>query len=257
MKKENKKAIIKFSILLIACTLLGGLVGSFSFKMSIKLADVPNVFNFFVLSNALQISIIYSTIMVFIIVLTAAYVLYCIKYTKNNYANLIEEDDDTGLHILDNKLSLNLWLTNAVIILEFLFISVMFFIFNNNLEEKNIGIYIYTIIVFIVGSFAAFMLQQKIINCLRLINPEKKGSIYEVNFHKKWEESCDEAELFIIYKAAYKAYRIVTILCIFLWLIFFTIGMITGTGFLTIITILIIWATLTSVYSYYSTKYSN
>ena len=114
---------------------------------------------------------------------------------------------------------------------------------------------LYTIVPFIVGVLTLTVLQQKIVDCVRLMNPEKRGSVYDMNFNKKWEESCDEAEKFMIYKAAYKAYRVVSILCVFLWMIFVILGMVTGIGFLPTITVIIIWVVLVCVYNYYCIKY--
>ena len=38
------------------------------------------------------------------------------------------------------------------------------------------------------------------------MNPEKKGSVYDLKFKKKWFESCDEAEKEVIYQSSYKTY---------------------------------------------------
>ena len=50
------------------------------------------------------------------------------------------------------------------------------------------------------------------------LNPEKKGSVYDVKFVDKWEDSCDEAEKILIYKCAYKTYNKMSGLYIGLWI---------------------------------------
>ena len=76
---------------------------------------------------------------------------------------------------------------------------------------------IMTLIVTVIG-------QKETVNFEKIMNPEKKGSVYDMRFAKKWEESCDEAERLAIYKAAYTSYKWTNTFMIFLWL-FCVIGM--------------------------------
>ena len=39
------------------------------------------------------------------------------------------------------------------------------------------------------------------------MNPEKKGSIFDMHFSKKWADSCDEAEMIMACKAGYKSFK--------------------------------------------------
>lgn len=50
------------------------------------------------------------------------------------------------------------------------------------------------------------------------LNPEKRGSPLELHFTRTWEESCDEGQRLIIYKAAYKAYTVTSRVCLFMWI---------------------------------------
>ena len=47
------------------------------------------------------------------------------------------------------------------------------------------------------------VLQQKIVDLERRINPEKRGSVYDMKFQKTWMDSCDEAERAQIGQACY------------------------------------------------------
>lgn len=49
------------------------------------------------------------------------------------------------------------------------------------------------------------------------LNPEKRGSPLELHFSRTWEESCDEGQRLLIYKAAYKAYTVTSRVCLFMW----------------------------------------
>ena len=98
---------------------------------------------------------------------------------------------------------------------------------------------------------------QKLVNLTKEINPEKKGSIYDVKFQKKWEASCDEAELFAIYKSAYRSYCITQRLCIILWLFCIIGGFVWGFGAVPVLLVSIIWGTMITSYCYYAIHLSN
>ena len=65
-------------------------------------------------------------------------------------------------------------------------------------------------------SIAAFLgimaevviIQQKSVDCVKIMNPEKTASVYDMKFQKKWLETCDEAEKIIVGKCAFKAFNI-------------------------------------------------
>ena len=98
--------------------------------------------------------------------------------------------------------------------------------------------------------------QRKIIDFLKEMNPEKKGSIYDVKFSKKWEESCDEAEKLAIYKCGYKAYNSVNTACIVLWLFCFIGSSIWNFGIMPVAMVSIIWFVLITSYTLESYKIS-
>ena len=111
--------------------------------------------------------------------------------------------------------------------------------------------------VFVAGLIILTIEQQKLVNLTKEINPEKKGSIYDVKFQKKWEASCDEAELFAIYKSAYRSYCITQRLCIILWLFCIIGGFVWGFGAVPVLLVSIIWGTMITSYSYYAIHLSN
>ena len=54
---------------------------------------------------------------------------------------------------------------------------------------------------------------------LKLVNPEKKGSIFETDFNKKWLNSCDEAQKMQVYRAGFVAYNAGIKCCVALWIL--------------------------------------
>ena len=58
------------------------------------------------------------------------------------------------------------------------------------------------------------LIQKKIVNLEKEINPLLKGSVYDFKFSEKWLDSCDEQRKLGIFKSAYKAYKSVSITCV-------------------------------------------
>lgn len=257
IKKDNKKAGIKFGILMICSILFGLVVGFFSIKISAGLVDLPDRFQQFMFTYGIEIGTIYSIIMVIVTLLAIVWIISNTQYIKKNVERLTGSDDDTEISKIDRKLSFGSSITNALFVLYFIYFSIMVFLIINFVEQYHLTLMITAMIIFLIGMLGAVFLQQRVVDCTRLMNPEKKGSVFDINFRRKWEDSSDEAELFTSYKAAYMSYRVVSMLCGILWLIFMMIGLVTGVGFLPVITVLIIWAALIFVYSYYCIKYSN
>ena len=67
--------------------------------------------------------------------------------------------------------------------------------------------------------FLLVFAQQKAVDLTRKMNPEKRGSVYDVHFKKKWFQSCDEAEQKQIGQAAYKAFNVVNTACPIAWMV--------------------------------------
>lgn len=90
--------------------------------------------------------------------------------------------------------------------------------------------------------------QRRVVNFYKEHNPEKRGSVYQVNFNKVWLESCDEAEKLAAYRAGYKAYRVGYYTCLVLWVLASLgtmAGIVSWTG---VLFIGIIWTALQAGY---------
>ena len=91
--------------------------------------------------------------------------------------------------------------------------------------------------------------QQKIVDFEKKLNPEKRGSVYDSKFAKKWYESCDEAERSIICQAALSAYRAGNTACLILWALLIVGHMLFNSGLLPIAVVTVFWLILTLSYS--------
>lgn len=90
--------------------------------------------------------------------------------------------------------------------------------------------------------------QNRIVNFTKEINPEKKGSVYDLKFQKTWIASCDEAEQLQIYRAAFRAYTAMNYAALGMFLVCF-IGMLSWNfGLLPITMVLFVWLTGVIIY---------
>ena len=99
------------------------------------------------------------------------------------------------------------------------------------------------------GIVAASVIQQKGVNLSKEINPEKKGSVYDIKFQDKWMENCDEAERYTVYKCSFKTFKTMQIVGIVLWLVCLLGQMFLKTGVFATIIVTVYLIVQTSVYS--------
>ena len=90
-------------------------------------------------------------------------------------------------------------------------------------------------------------LQQKVVDLERRLNPEKRGSVYDMKFQKTWMDSCDEAERAQIGQACYRAYMVGTKVCTFLWVALLILNFVFDFGMLPIAAVLVVWGVMQTV----------
>lgn len=255
IKKDNKRAKKGFAMIMLVSLIAGGCLGVLSVSAGRNIPVITKVFQEFMAVHAEILSVILDSIMIIVTIIASIWCIRKINRNKKKTKEFMENGDDTELVKIEKDLSYGVCITNGLMILQFLYFSVTVFIFVNFLAmREKVGFLLCAAVIFLAGILVLLLLQQKQVDCIRLLNPEKKGSIYDINFHKKWEDSCDEAELFVIYKAAYKTYRVANMLYIVLWVFFMLLGITTGAGFLPILTVMILWAASVMVFSYHSMK---
>jgi hypothetical protein len=98
-----------------------------------------------------------------------------------------------------------------------------------------------TLGAFILGIVTVTLCQQKIVDLIRRMNPEKQGSVYQVDFHKKWYASCDEAEQKKIGQSAYKSFSIMNLAFPIAWLAALLVGFIISGDVFPVILVSVLW----------------
>ena len=152
-----------------------------------------------------------------------------------------------------------IWITGLATVLAFFLLSAMFAGFVHNAGTPRMmpaALFFGGLAAFLVDLFAPMVLQQKLVDLTKRLYPEKRGSVYDTKFQKKWYQSCDEAERLIIGQCAFQAYRAMTAACMALWVVFALGGMFFSWGFLPALAVCIIWGVGQSAYAWTCLKLS-
>lgn len=249
--KEDKKAFKKFILILLGAFAVGIFVGigmsvlkEAFLESSVKIAFL----------KILGIAAVYGGYLYTTALLIACIVLY--KKSRKEYAAWDEEDEEV-LGRIETKISYALWFSNLILYGTYFFFAVGIWATdimgeNEALELDTTGVIIALSAVFlhmVYGIVASSVIQQKGVNIGKEINPEKKGSVYDMKFQDKWMESCDEAERYTVYKCSFKTFKTMQIVGIVLWLICLLGQMFLKTGVFATIMVTIFLIVQTSVYS--------
>ena len=122
-------------------------------------------------------------------------------------------------------------------------------------KERTIVLFI-AIAAFFAVMVEAVIIQQKCIDTAKQTNPEKKASVYDMRFQKKWMEDCDEAEKIMIGKCAYKAYTATNTVCTALAIVLAICALVFEIGFLPSFAVCLVWIVNLSVYCKEAMRYT-
>ena len=251
-KSEDRKALKKFTIIMLGC-FFGGVAAGFAGAM---LGEAWSHWAGGGVSKFLGFTGIYGGIVVQMILGAVAVVLY--RKAKKEAACWDGEDDEFYAKI-DAKLALIMYLSQCMGIASYLFFGfgvyctmqdrgTMF----SDYMKANHEIWLASLLVVFVTLFAAMvafsLIQQKAVNLLKELNPEKKGSVYDTKFNRTWLESCDEAEKARIYESSHRSMKATAHTCIVLWVVSLMGMYCFDFGIAPMIMVLIIWFVQTSSY---------
>ncbi|RDY28602.1 DUF3169 family protein [Lachnotalea glycerini] len=250
IKKEDKKAIKKFIVILILSALAGGVVGYCSVMFKEKVARIIS-------ESLLKFLLGLTPIANLILPISGLFfILYLYQKSRRLYQEWDGEDEEEMAQI-ELYLAYALWLSSILTIVSFFLFAVGFYNIIYGLDDDILFRVIFITGALIVSIVIITISHQKIVNFLKEINPEKKGSVFEAKFAKTWEKSCDEAEKLSIYKAAYKAYQTVNRTCSILWLMCVLGAMVWDFGLLPVTLVSVIWIVQISSYCKESIRLSS
>lgn len=167
------------------------------------------------------------------------------RQSHKMYAAWDGEDEDV-IELVERKLSYGICFTSVNMVFNFFFFGLGLYTVEFTQLRRlptliSLGMifagYFYSLIVNMI-------LQKNLVNFTKEINPEKKGSVYDIRFQKTWMESCDESEKLQTYQAGFAAMQTCSYTCMGLWVVCI-IGMLSWNfGILPMIMVLVIWLVL-------------
>ena len=250
-RRENKKALPKFILIVVCSLILGGALGLLMVKLSLEDFDstLDAAARFFTVRAAGWLIIALP-----VVELAACLPLYV---SAKKQLALWDGEDEAVSGGIEVRISVCVWITSLFTVLAFFLLAALF----SGLAASAgappkipAPLFFGALAAFLAALFASIVLQQKLVDLAKQLNPEKEGSVYDTRFQKKWFESCDEAERAIIGQCAFKAYQAMCRMCLVLWAVFALGGIFFSWGFLPAMAVCVVWAAGQSVYARWTLK---
>ena len=251
IKNANRKALPMFLLVLAVCMVVGGVAGYSAAKygldgMAGTMKDAGAFFGTHVAP----------WLMLALVLIVPVVCIPVYRSAKKLVAAWDGEDEDIS-DTIDRKLAAVIWLTSAALILSYFLIAASYSGGFATFDSKD------STIIFFIGVAAFFgimaeatIIQQKCVDTAKQTNPEKKASVYDMRFQKKWMEDCDEAEKIMIGKCAFKAYSATNMVCTVLAIVLAVCALVFDIGFLPSLTVCLVWIVNLSVYCKEAMRYS-
>lgn len=255
IKNANRKALPKFLLVAVVCAIIGGVIGYYSGHGAAK-GGLDQLVGMMKEAGAFFGTHIAPWLMLALAVIVPVVCIPIYRRAKKLVAAWDGEDEDIS-DTIDRKLSAVIWLTSAALILSYFLIAASYSgglaIFDD--KEKALVFFI-GIASFFAIMIEAILFQQKCVDTTKQMNPEKKASVYDMRFQKKWLEDCDEAEKLMIGKCAFKAYSATNAVCTVLAIVLAVCALVFDIGFLPSLTVCLVWIVNLSVYCKEAMRYS-
>ena len=239
-KSENQKAFPRFLGILVVAGLIGGVLGGLSGVAGYFWEDHTAFGAAF--AHLLGAASPWAMAACAAVLLGSG--LYLYRRARSAFRGWDGEDEDV-IQRSEEQLSWTLLLDSLTVIASFFFFTAG----TTKLPQEVGGSTIPLLVVFLAVIALAILLQQKTVDLTKKMNPEKRGSVYDMKFQERWWESCDEAERRQIGQASYKAYVTVSRFCPYCWGVLLLGNMVFHYGILPSAVVLVIWAVLSVSYT--------
>ncbi len=237
-KKDDKKNLAVLLIVTLLCTVLGYFSGMIIAKLQKAGYGLPEITEEFIRKLSLVMPVVFLLLNVVLAIVAFA----CVKKSKKEFELWDGEDEDVA-EKMENRVSVPLYLSSLVLIINmFLFSVCVNLDINSEFSDKIEDILMITnTLVLVLSYVVVIIVQKKIIDFTKDMNPEKEGSIFDAKFTEKWEKSCDEAQRLHIYKAGYASYKVTNSVCMTLWIVCLIADLFANVGLLPMTMVFIIW----------------
>lgn len=246
-KKNDRKIFIRFVVLL----LLSGIVGIFS-GMTIRILQATAGTSIDALLDIVSRAMIYIVPALYLLMhLVAAIISFSIYGRAKKRVMHWDGEDEDYIESIEASLDIPVIMGNAVMVLNLLLYTVVIYQ-ADHVEMSQLWQNILSnggMVLMILGYVYEIIVQKLVVDLEKKLNPEKRGNVFEIDFMKTWMESCDEAQKWKHYEAAWHAFRITNVVCLVLWLLCFIAQFSFQAGLLPVFCVSGIWLVLVLSYS--------
>lgn len=244
-KRDDKKNLIILIIVAAVCGVLGYFVGMIIAKLQKAGYGMPKITEEVIGNLAMIMPIVFLALNIILAIIA----FICIRKSKKEFKLWDGEDEDVAER-MENRVSVPLYMSSLVLIVNmFLFSVCVNLDINSKFSEKNEDLLMLAnTVVLILSYIVVIIVQKKIIDFTKDMNPEKEGSIFDAKFTEKWEKSCDEAQKLHIYKAGYASYKVTNSVCMTLWIVCLMADLFANVGLLPMTMVFVIWISSTIGY---------
>ena len=230
IKRENKKALPKLFLIIAVCAVLGFFAGFGAAWLGDNdpASIAGNLHRFWTAGAPINLPVLAVLLMI------PAQVLY---FREKKAFSRWDGEEEEALEKIETILSIALLLVGCFMIFIYFGMAVIL----SAIDALSKAAVIICLAEMLLSLFWAAVLQQKLVDLEKQINPEKQGSVYDTKFSKKWMDSCDEREQLIIYKSAYQSYKFTSTFCLVLSLVVMLGSIPFGYGPLPACIVLLVW----------------
>lgn len=235
---ENRKALPKFFVTMALSLLAGGVIGflvGFSHVFGLDTAGFARR-----LDEAILTATPWGIPVTSVPVLGAAFLLY--RSAARKFTAWDGGDEDETSQAIETLLSWALLLSSVQLLINFFFFAALSTVRPEEGAFPVVGL-------FILSCGLVVFAQQKVVDLERRMNPEKRGSVYDMKFQEKWYGSMDESERQQLGQACYRAYMVTSRFCIFLWLVLVILSFIFEMSVLPVFVLLLVWGVMQVTYT--------
>ena len=240
---NNKAGKKKYIAVMILLFLLGGAIGFAAVMLIDKGYDFSSIFKVDSLTAGRVIAVIYA---VFTLATLLAAVI-SLSRTGRLISSMNEEDDE-AYDLIEKRLNTPALLTTVCQLAGMGLFSASCYFLMQNLKIEGIIFALIPAFVMLVSVIVVMGINSKIVDAEKKLNPEKQGSVYDMDFGRKWFGSFDEAQKQMAYKAGYHAFQTGNRLCLVLWVLTFMLQFVFRFGLMPMIIVVTMWLTMNLSY---------
>lgn len=238
--KSNTQIYITFALVCFVSAIVGMIVGGASSYIAFVIKDLT----FEVICEALSPAC-YIVFGAFEVIAGIVGVSLFLKAKKK--ADAWDGEDEEVIDQIEKDLNYPSMVQAVMMIIGFMSFPTCMLI--SGYDKQNGSIYgLITLILFVGTMAATISISAMVVNLEKVLNPEKRGNVFELNFRKKWEDSCDEAELITIGKASRKGMTAGGGACLILWLICILLTNFFDGALIGVIAVCIVWLAMQVAY---------